>query len=166
MGSVEPVLVAATAEGTECRPAAGRRRGQPSGVLATAVLVLLLEQDGHGYDLAARLPDLGLDQPAAGGLYRTLRSLEDEGLLSSRWDGSGRGPARHVYRLTIAGRRHLTNSIDAIRTEARLLDRLAHRFCSIQPPTPSDRRPVMVDTAAGLDDGAERGAWGGRVRRP
>lgn len=121
----------------DCRPSPSGRRGQPSGVLATAVLVLLFEQDGHGYDLAARLPGLGLGQPAAGGLYRTLRSLEGDGLLSSRWDGSRPGPARHVYRLTAAGRRHLTSSIDAVRTDARLLDGLAHRFGSIQRPRPA-----------------------------
>ncbi len=115
------------------RTTAGRR-SQPNAVLATAVLVLLLEQDGHGYDLAARLPSLGLEQPAAGSLYRTLRSLEGDGFLSSCWDGSARGPARHVYRVTAAGRRHLAGSIEAIRIEARLLDGLAHRFCSFQPP--------------------------------
>jgi DNA-binding PadR family transcriptional regulator len=39
-----------------------------------------------------------------GFLYRTLRAMEEEGLVRSSWDTSGSGPARRVYTLTDEGR--------------------------------------------------------------
>lgn len=90
--------------------------------MSTAVLVLLCERDGHGYDLAGRLTDLGFDPLDTGGLYRTLRALEADGFVRSSWDGSDRGPARRVYQVTRSGRCHLAWAISALAEEARLLE--------------------------------------------
>jgi poly-beta-hydroxybutyrate-responsive repressor len=67
-------------------------------------LLLLLQQPGHGYELLERLanqPDMPQADP--GLLYRTLRQMERQGLLSSAWDTSGEGPARRQYRVTDEG---------------------------------------------------------------
>lgn len=75
------------------------------------VVLFLLKQKGrsYGYELAGLLKTHALTdatiEPAA--LYRTLRQLEAEGYVHSAWDVSGRGPARHRYELTDAGRKHL-----------------------------------------------------------
>ena len=112
---------------------AGRRRPRRAGgVLSTAVLLLVSEENGHGYDLATRLGVLGFDVLDPGGLYRILRTLEADGLLRSWWDGSDRGPARRMYELTGSGRSYLARTIDAMVGEARLMDRLVDRFCSSQ----------------------------------
>ena len=58
----------------------------------------------HGYDIASRLEDLGLGTVPGGTLYPILRSLEDEGLLSSEWMAGEGGPGRKVYSVTEAGR--------------------------------------------------------------
>src|SRR5215470_14861019 len=65
-----------------------------------ALLLLLRERPAHGYDLLERLPELTGDQRVEmGNLYRLLRGLEDEGLVSSDWaDG------KRTYTLTEAGR--------------------------------------------------------------
>lgn len=110
------------------RPATRRPRRRTGGVLSTAVLLLVSEQRGHGYDLAARLGELGFDGLDPGGLYRTLRTLEADGLLRSWWDGSDRGPARRMYELTGAGRSYLAQTIDNMVGEARLMGRLVDRF--------------------------------------
>ena len=63
----------------------------------------------HGYQLAAEaerhaVTHSGLDGAA---VYRTLRRLEANGHVTSRWDTAGGGPARRVYSLTASGWEHL-----------------------------------------------------------
>ncbi len=77
--------------------------GLPPSYLRPVVLLLLAEEPAHGYGLRDRLGPFGLVGSDAGRLYRTLRSMEAAGLLTSSWDESGVGPSRHVYRITGAG---------------------------------------------------------------
>lgn len=79
----------------------------PRNFLRPALLLLLREQPAHGYDLLERLPTLGLPGDDPGGLYRTLRRLEQDGLVSSSWEPSSSGPDRRSYRLTRAGTEQL-----------------------------------------------------------
>jgi DNA-binding PadR family transcriptional regulator len=76
-----------------------------------ALLLLLRERPAHGYDLLERLPELTGDQRVEmGNLYRLLRALEEEGLVTSEWaDG------RRTYAITDAGRRLLDEWVDALR---------------------------------------------------
>jgi len=71
-----------------------------------ALLLLLSERPMHGYELLERLPELAREERRVdlGNLYRLLRSLEDEGIVSSEWDERLPGPAKRVYRLTGSGR--------------------------------------------------------------
>lgn len=74
------------------------------------VLLLLRERGGScGYDLAADLAQYALTDAEIekGALYRTLRQLEANGKVRSRWQTAGRGPARRIYRLTARGQQHL-----------------------------------------------------------
>lgn len=74
------------------------------------VLYLLArDKEAYGYELAGEfqrfaLTDAEVDRPA---LYRTLRQLEEAGHVTSAWDTTGAGPARHTYQITESGRRHL-----------------------------------------------------------
>jgi len=74
-------------------------------------ILLLLSQKGeaHGYELAHELPQYALTdaEVEAAALYRTLRTLEQNGNVTSRWDTSSTGPARRVYKLTAEGKEHL-----------------------------------------------------------
>jgi DNA-binding PadR family transcriptional regulator len=85
------------------------------------VLLLMLKEKGHsyGYDLSESLreyalTDTPIDRPA---LYRTLRTLEANGYVTSEWETENAGPARRVYALTHKGVGHLAEW-------AQLLDRL------------------------------------------
>jgi poly-beta-hydroxybutyrate-responsive repressor len=81
-----------------------------------ALLLLLREQPAHGYELLERLPELTGPQPVEmGNLYRLLRSLEDEGLVSSEWDSGSPGPAKRRYTLTKAGTQLLDQWAEALR---------------------------------------------------
>src|SRR3954465_10971598 len=73
-----------------------------------ALLLLLREHPAHGYDLLERLPELtGEARIEMGNLYRLLRGLEEEELVSSEWDDSSPGPAKRRYAITPAGARRL-----------------------------------------------------------
>ncbi len=70
-----------------------------------ALLVLLADGPTHGYELLERLPELlGEERVDVGNVYRALRSLEDEGLVTSEWRGDLPGPAKRTYTLTDEGR--------------------------------------------------------------
>ncbi|MHB0976512.1 MAG: PadR family transcriptional regulator [Candidatus Aquicultorales bacterium] len=75
------------------------------------VILFLLKKDGpaHGYELSAALNTYALTDAEIerAALYRTLRVLEGAGHVTSSWDVTGRGPARHVYKLTASGEAHL-----------------------------------------------------------
>lgn len=72
------------------------------------VLVLLAEGFRHGYEIWRELVTQGQARsrnPTA--IYRALRAMEEDGLVTSDWQLPEAGPARRVYRLTAKGRRVL-----------------------------------------------------------
>ncbi|MDQ6605788.1 MAG: PadR family transcriptional regulator [Actinomycetota bacterium] len=79
----------------------------PKKFVRPALMLLLLEQPAHGYELLERLQPLGFERPDPGGLYRNLRALEDAGFVHSAWQQSTAGPDRRIYELTRAGREEL-----------------------------------------------------------
>ncbi len=79
----------------------------PRGYLRACLLLLLAESPAHGYELLTQVSELGLPRPDAGTVYRTLRTLEREGLVESWWAPAVAGPARRPYRPTAAGTRSL-----------------------------------------------------------
>jgi DNA-binding PadR family transcriptional regulator len=83
------------------------------GELRLALLALIAEEPGHGYQLMTRLSARsgGAYQPSAGAIYPTLQQLEDEGLIRPTKTGEQR-----AFEATAAGRREI---------EARAAD-LAH----------------------------------------
>jgi len=81
-----------------------------------ALLLLLRERPAHGYDLLERLPELtGEQRVEMGNLYRLLRALEDEGLVTSQWaDG------KRTYSLSEQGGALLDQWAEALeRSQAR-----------------------------------------------
>jgi poly-beta-hydroxybutyrate-responsive repressor len=98
------------------------------------LLLLLAEGTSHGYELMERVPQRGFvgGEVDAGYLYRTLRAMEEGGLVSSEWANVGPGPIRRVYALTARGEQTLHGWASAIRERAdalqRFLDAYATRF--------------------------------------
>jgi poly-beta-hydroxybutyrate-responsive repressor len=80
-----------------------------------ALLLLLRDGETHGYDLADSLAGLvGDERVDLGNLYRLLRSLEEEGLVTSRWRHDLPGRSKRTYELTDEGRRVLAAWADAL----------------------------------------------------
>jgi PadR family transcriptional regulator PadR len=74
-----------------------------------ALLLLLRERPMHGYELIERVPEVAGDDVRVdvGNLYRILRALEEEGIVTSEWSADLPGPAKRTYQLTDAGKRLL-----------------------------------------------------------
>ena len=72
---------------------------QIRGYLIPCLLMLLLKEPSHGYQLIERLGKLEYYRniPDAGVIYRHLRKTEQEEMVSSVLVAGGGGPARKVY---------------------------------------------------------------------
>ena len=100
----------------------------PRHYLKPCLLLLLAEGPSHGYELLEQVRRLGIQGAEPGGLYRYLRSMEKEELVSSWWEPSQAGPARRTYILTDAGREALRASVDSLRDVRQLLVDLVDRY--------------------------------------
>jgi poly-beta-hydroxybutyrate-responsive repressor len=79
----------------------------PKNFLASWLLLLLRNWSAHGYQLMQTMTAMGLGLVDPATVYRTLRQLEREGLITSVWDPKSSGPARRTYTLTGAGEEYL-----------------------------------------------------------
>jgi PadR family transcriptional regulator, regulatory protein PadR len=87
------------------------------------ILLRIAQKPMYGYELLESMektPHPGA--PDTGGLYRLLRSMEDEGLLKSSWDTSESGPARRIYSITPMGENNLKQWIQSLRDTKSWLD--------------------------------------------
>lgn len=77
------------------------------GTLDAAVLAVVAEQDGYGYDVLRRLRAAGLADVGDASVYGTLRRLYSGGALTSYVLPSDEGPHRRYYGITDLGRSQL-----------------------------------------------------------
>ncbi len=79
------------------------------GDIRTALLAILAEEPGHGYDLIQRLEEktAGAWRPSPGSVYPSLQLLEDEGLARS-----GERDGKRVYEITDAGRAEASQRVE------------------------------------------------------
>ena len=105
--------------GKDRKPGGGKveRYIQPS------VLLALKAKPSYGYELIQDISRFGFveGQAPPGMIYRHLRDLEENGLVSSEWKTDGTGPAKRMYELTPEGESVLEFWIDYMGTQARKL---------------------------------------------
>ena len=84
----------------------------------------------HGYELLELLPEVaGEEVPIdVGNLYRVLRALEEEGIVTSEWSADLPGPAKRTYELTPAGRRLLDRWAEALRDAEGVIHSFLNRY--------------------------------------
>ena len=114
--------------------------GQPKNFLRPCLLLLLKESPAHGYDLLEKLTGFGLARDP-GGLYRTLRALEHEGLVRSRWQPAVNGRERRAYELTRQGEEWLHSWASTLEESRRLLARYHDRY---RKAVGQPARPVLA----------------------
>jgi PadR family transcriptional regulator, regulatory protein PadR len=95
-----------------------------------AVLLLLREGPRHGYELLEQVAAMTGDpgKVDAGNLYRTLRALEEEGMVRSAWRADLPGPAKRTYELTVDGRVLLNRWADALRRTGQVIEGFIERY--------------------------------------
>jgi len=103
-------------------------RGRIERFVEPALLLLLSERSAHGYELLDRLAELIPERIDMGNLYRLLRRLEEDGLVTSEWDSELPGPAKRTYALTDAGRELLRAWAKAQAETQHVVDAFIRRF--------------------------------------
>jgi DNA-binding PadR family transcriptional regulator len=97
------------------------------GLLEPLVLAALTHEESHGYDLRRTILEMtdGQVPVDVGGLYRVLRRLEDDGLVTSAWAAGEAGPQRRDYRITEAGLARLAEWSAHLHERTRVLGMVA-----------------------------------------
>lgn len=94
--------------------------------LQTCLLVLLQREKGYGYSLANDLAQFGFNTGMLdiSIIYRALRGLEIEGLVSAVWDEKSMGPQRRMYEITPRGVEVLAASMNELGERKREIEAL------------------------------------------
>ena len=111
-------------------------QARPKNWLIPVTLVLLKEENSHGYELMEQTEEqFGFEEINAGSVYRTLRQMEKEGLCRSEWEVRTEegGPPRRMYAITQAGEAYLEAFAEACSKYHRLMDQFA-RVYGRRPP--------------------------------
>jgi len=99
-------------------------------LLEICLLLLLFDHEGYGYGLIEQLSDFGFtgDDLNIGSLYRSLRKLEDQQLVSSVWEEASGGPKRRVYTITEKGKLELHNWIPVLKQRKARIEQLIETY--------------------------------------
>ncbi len=89
---------------------------------------MLTEAPSHGWDLPDRLGPFGYPRVNTGSLYRVIRAMEREGLVTSELAEATRGRRRRVYSVTADGRRWAIAANDRLRDADALALEWLHRY--------------------------------------
>jgi PadR family transcriptional regulator, regulatory protein PadR len=100
----------------------------PRSYLRPCLLLMLAEGPSHGYELLEQVRRLGLRGAEPSALYRSLRAMEREELVTSYWEMSRAGPPRRTYQLSEAGHGALRSSVDSLQDVQRLLTTVLDRY--------------------------------------
>jgi PadR family transcriptional regulator, regulatory protein PadR len=95
------------------------------------ILLLLSKVSLHGYELSQKLESFGFKTLDQGNLYRMLRQLEKDELVSSEWDTTGAGPAKRRYSITQAGITYLKGYANQLETYQSILDQFFKMYTSV-----------------------------------
>lgn len=124
-------------ESTLCREHGSRHRGscrcgsvQAGRFIQPCLLLLLHRQSTHGYDLMQCLAEFGFasSETDPGTVYRHLRKMEEEGLVSSSWDTEKGGPAKRLYELTAEGEEFLHAWAVNIKSNIQRLEKFLEKY--------------------------------------
>lgn len=112
------------------KPSHGKRERyiQPS------ILMGLYAKQSYGYELIQNIQRFGFveGQAPPGMIYRHLRQLEENGLVSSNWETDGTGPAKRMYRITPEGKEVLAIWVEYMDKQADTLSKFVEYYRNMQ----------------------------------
>lgn len=114
------------------KPDAPGPQGTMAKFMEPCLLLLLKQESSHGYELMEKLSPFGFEGTSSdmATLYRTLRQLEDAGIVTSEWEEGSQGPRRRVYEITEAGYIFLDDWVSIIRGNRERLTRFLGAYDS------------------------------------
>ncbi len=101
-----------------------RPQGKQERYTQPSILLGLLLKASYGYELIQNIQKFGFveGQAPPGMIYRHLRQLEEDGLVSSKWETKGTGPAKRMYTITEEGKEVLAIWTDYMKKQANTLN--------------------------------------------
>ena len=111
---------------TQRRP----QQGKKDRFMQPSILMGLYAKPSYGYELIQNIQRFGFVEGLAppGMIYRHLRQMEEDGLVSSQWETVGVGPAKRIYQLTDDGKQMLGIWIEYIEQQVRNLNELIRQY--------------------------------------
>ncbi len=113
----------------------GRRygqRGRLARILVPTLLLLLRQENAHGYTLLGKLEDFGFPpgtlDPSV--VYRALREMEEDGLVTSYREPVSQGPPRRVYTITPMGVQALAAMAEDLEATCQRISRFLEAYRS------------------------------------
>jgi PadR family transcriptional regulator, regulatory protein PadR len=116
---------------TDLSTGKGSGQGKAERYMKPSLLLALREgRARYGYDLLTAIQEYGFVQGKAppGMVYRHLRQLEEEGLVTSSWQTEDAGPARRIYEITADGLDALTGWTEFMEQQAQCLLQFVERY--------------------------------------
>lgn len=104
--------------------------GKPQRYMQPSLLLALTGGPSYGYQLIQTIGEYGFlrgDVPP-GMVYRHLRQMDEEGMVTSTWDADGDGPAKRIYSITPEGLEILEAWIIHMERQRDLLDAFIRRY--------------------------------------
>lgn len=103
--------------------------GRAERYIQPTIMLALREKSSYGYELIREIPGFGFieGQAPPGMIYRHLRDLEETGLVASRWETHGSGPAKRMYALTDEGLEVLKSWVDYMQRQVETLQDFIER---------------------------------------
>ena len=99
-------------------------QGKQERYIQPSILLGLLQKASYGYELIQNIQRFGFikGQAPPGMIYRHLRQLEQDGLVFSKWETEGAGPAKRMYNITEEGKEVLAIWIVYMQQQAENLE--------------------------------------------
>jgi len=94
-------------------------------LLPIIILKVLRESPLHGYQIASELEGMLEREIPRPMIYVTLRRMEEQDLVKSKWEIPEKGPARRIYYITEEGLEFLERAVKEISALIKFLSRIA-----------------------------------------
>lgn len=109
-------------------------QGKRERYLQPSLLIGLYLNPSYGYELIQKIQRYGFmeENVPPGMIYRHLRRLEEDGLVSSEWETTGAGPAKRIYQITSDGKEVLRIWVKYMEEQARKLNAFVSRYNNIK----------------------------------
>jgi PadR family transcriptional regulator, regulatory protein PadR len=117
------------------------QQGKKDRYMQPSILMGLYVKPSYGYELIQNIQRFGFVEGMAppGMIYRHLRQLEEDGLVSSEWETAGVGPAKRIYQLTDEGKQMLGIWIAYIEKQVSNLNDLIKQYHELREKDPGSR---------------------------